>query len=74
LPELKGKPIANAGAKAAVAGLTASGLFDGQVPVFFDRLAELVKEADEARREDQACNQASTSPQSWLPETALDEM
>jgi hypothetical protein len=41
----------NAGAKAAAAGLTASGLFNGQSAGFFDLLAELAEEADEAQAE-----------------------
>ena len=41
----------NAGAKAAAAGLTASGLFNGQSAGFFDLLAELAEEADEAQDE-----------------------
>ena len=36
---------------AAVAGLTASGLFNGQNQAFFNLLAELAEEADEARRD-----------------------
>lgn len=43
---------ANAGAKAAVASLTASGLFNGQSSGFFDLVAELAEEADEARRDE----------------------
>jgi ferritin-like protein len=43
---------ANAGAQAAVAGLTASGLFNGQSSGFFDLVAELAEEADEARRDE----------------------
>jgi hypothetical protein len=39
------------GAQAAIAGLTASGLFSGQNQAFFDLLAELAAEADAARRE-----------------------
>jgi hypothetical protein len=44
------RPIstAEAGAKAAVMGLTASGLFNGQSQAFFKLLAELAEEADEA--------------------------
>ena len=42
---------AHAGAKAAAAGLAASGLFSGQSPAFFDLLMSLAEEADEARRE-----------------------
>ncbi len=42
---------AQAGAQAAIAGLTASGLFNGQNRAFFNRLAELAEEADEARRD-----------------------
>ncbi len=42
---------AQAGAQAAVAGLTASGLFNGQSHAFFNLLAELAEEADEARRD-----------------------
>ena len=47
------RPVATAqaGAQAAIAGLTASGLFNGQNRAFFNRLAELAEEADEARRE-----------------------
>ncbi len=41
-----------AGARAAVAGLTASGLFDGQSNAFFKLLAELAEDADEAQRGD----------------------
>ena len=40
-----------AGAKAAATALTASGLFTGQRPAFFDLLGELAQEADEAHRE-----------------------
>ena len=40
----------NAGAKAAVTGLTASGLFNGQSRAFFNLLADLAEEADEAKR------------------------
>jgi hypothetical protein len=40
-----------AGARAAVAALTADGLFDGQVPKFFDVLIQLADEADAAERE-----------------------
>lgn len=40
-----------AGAQAAVAGLTASGLFNGQSNAFFKLLAELAEEADAARRQ-----------------------
>jgi hypothetical protein len=39
-----------AGAKAAVAGLTASGLFNGQSNAFFRLLHELAEEADAAQR------------------------
>ena len=39
-----------AGAQAAVMGLTASGLFKGQSQAFFHRLAALAEEADEAQR------------------------
>src|SRR5215472_8192543 len=42
---------AQGGAQAAVAGLTASGLFSGQNQAFFNLLAELAAEADAARRE-----------------------
>ena len=42
---------AQAGARAAVAGLTASGLFDGQSNAFFRLLSELAEAADAARRE-----------------------
>jgi hypothetical protein len=42
---------AQGGAQAAVAGLTASGLFNGQNQAFFNLLAELAAEADAARRE-----------------------
>ncbi len=42
---------AQGGAQAAVAGLTASGLFNGQNQAFFNLLAELAEEADAARRE-----------------------
>ncbi len=47
------RPIstAQAGAKAAVMGLTASGLFNGQSKDFFNLLAHLAEEADEAERE-----------------------
>jgi hypothetical protein len=41
----------NAGAMAAVMGLTNMGLFQGQHDDFFDRIAELAEEADEARRD-----------------------
>jgi hypothetical protein len=41
----------NAGAKAAVMGLTKMGLFLGQGDDFFDFIASLAEEADEARRE-----------------------
>jgi hypothetical protein len=46
------RPIstAQAGAKATVAGLTASGLFNGQSNAFFNLLNELASEADAARR------------------------
>jgi hypothetical protein len=37
--------------KLAVAGLTASGLFNGQSSGFFDLVAELAEEADEVRRD-----------------------
>jgi hypothetical protein len=40
----------NAGAKAAVAGLTASGLFNGQGKKFFDTLNDLAEDADNAQR------------------------
>jgi hypothetical protein len=40
-----------AGAKAAVNGLAASGLFNGQNSAFFNLLAELAAEADAARRD-----------------------
>jgi hypothetical protein len=40
-----------AGAEAAVAGLTADGLFTGQSQQFFDTLQSLAKAADAARRE-----------------------
>jgi hypothetical protein len=40
-----------AGAKAAVMGLTASGLFNGQHHAFFDLLASLAENADAAQRE-----------------------
>jgi hypothetical protein len=43
---------AQAGAMAAVTGLTASGLFNGQHQAFFNLLAELAEEADEARRDE----------------------
>jgi hypothetical protein len=43
---------AQAGAQAAVAGLTASGLFNGQNQAFFNLLTELAAEADAARRDD----------------------
>jgi hypothetical protein len=48
------RPISTdqAGAKAAVTALTASGLFNGQPQEFFNLLAELAEEADDARRED----------------------
>lgn len=47
------RPISTeqAGAKAAVMALTASGLFNGQSQGFFNLLADLAQEADEARRE-----------------------
>jgi len=47
------RPIstAQAGAQAAVMGLTASGLFSGQSRAFFNFLAELAEEADEAGRD-----------------------
>ena len=47
------RPISTgqAGALAAVAGLTASGLFNGQSQAFFNLLAELAEEADEASRD-----------------------
>ena len=38
--------------KLAVAGLTASGLFNGQSPGFFEKLTELAEEADEATRDE----------------------
>lgn len=41
----------NAGAKAAVMGLTKMGLFLGQKDDFFDFIAELAEEADEAQRQ-----------------------
>jgi hypothetical protein len=41
----------HAGARAAAAGLAASGLFNGQVPGFFTLLGELAAEADAAQRE-----------------------
>ena len=41
----------NAGAGAAVAGLTASGLFNGQSNAFFKFLSELAEEADKAQRD-----------------------
>ncbi len=41
----------NGGAMAAVAGLTASGLFQGQTPAFFAALRGLALAADAARRE-----------------------
>jgi hypothetical protein len=41
----------NAGAKAAVMALTNMGLFQGQHDAFFDFIAELAEEADEARRD-----------------------
>jgi hypothetical protein len=40
-----------AGAQAAVAGLTADGLFIGQAPEFFETLKQLAEQADAARRE-----------------------
>ena len=48
------RPISTpqAGARAALTGLTASGLFNGQSHAFFNLLAELAEEADEARRDD----------------------
>ena len=39
-----------AGARAAVAGLTRDGLFDGQSKAFFDRVKHLASEADAAER------------------------
>lgn len=47
------RPISTdqAGAKAAVTALSASGLFNGQSQGFFNLLTELAEEADEARRE-----------------------
>jgi Ferritin-like domain len=42
---------ANAGAMAAVRGLTADGLFDGQSRAFFRFITRLAREADGARRE-----------------------
>ncbi len=39
-----------AGARAAVAGLTKDGLFDGQSDAFFDRLERLARDADNAER------------------------
>jgi hypothetical protein len=47
------RPISTeqAGAKAALAALSASGLFNGQSQGFFNLLGELAAEADEARRE-----------------------
>src|SRR5882724_5254896 len=46
------RPIstAQAGAKAAVAGFVASGLFNGQSQAFLKLMAELAEEADEAQR------------------------
>jgi hypothetical protein len=46
------RPISTAqgGAEAAVLGLTASGLFQGQSQAFFNFLAALAEEADEAQR------------------------
>jgi hypothetical protein len=41
---------AHAGAVAAVQGLTASGLFNGQSQGFFAALMDLAEEADQARR------------------------
>jgi hypothetical protein len=41
----------NAGAKAAVMGLTNMGLFQGQHDAFFDFIASLAEEADEATRQ-----------------------
>jgi len=41
---------ANAGAKAAIAGLTASGLFNGQPPAFFSFINSLATAADKAQR------------------------
>jgi hypothetical protein len=40
-----------AGAQAAVASLTADGLFTGQSPQFFQTLKQLAEEADAAHRE-----------------------
>jgi hypothetical protein len=47
------RPISTnqAGAKAAVVGLTESGLFNGQSQAFFNLLADLAEEADEAQRD-----------------------
>jgi hypothetical protein len=41
----------NSGAAAAVAGLTADGLFTGQSQKFFDTLQQMAEEADAAQRE-----------------------
>jgi hypothetical protein len=41
----------NAGAMAAVRGLTADGLFTGQSPAFFSAIKRLAREADAAKRE-----------------------
>jgi hypothetical protein len=41
----------NAGARAAVVALTAMGLFQGQSQAFFNLLAELAEEADQAQRQ-----------------------
>jgi hypothetical protein len=48
------RPIStlHAGAMAVVAGLSASGLFNGQSRAFFNLLTDLAAEADAARRED----------------------
>jgi hypothetical protein len=40
-----------AGARAAVRGLTAHGLFNGQTPAFFRFIKRLAREADEASRQ-----------------------
>jgi Ferritin-like domain len=43
--------VANAGAMAAVGGLTATGLFTGQSAAFFDTIVDLAEQADAAHRQ-----------------------
>jgi len=43
--------VANAGARAAVAGLTSTGLFAGQSSAFFDTIVDLAERADAAHRQ-----------------------